>query len=225
VLALLRPGDILTHCFTGLSMKLVDDDGQVLDSAKRAWDSGVIMDIGHGMGSFSFEAAETLLAAGRRPDVISSDIHQMSVHGPMYDLPTCMSKFLHLGMSLRDVIQAVTSRPAEVLGIERDAGTLTPGSLADVALFRLHEGRFPFYDIDGGMREGRQLLTSTLTIIGGRPLEPLPAEPPAPWVEHPIWPEWAQVFTDQQATLRELGHTPAEMAAAAESSATAPSAS
>jgi dihydroorotase len=223
VLALLQPGDILTHCFTGLTMKLVDDRGQVLDSAKRAWDSGVIMDIGHGMGSFSFEAAEALLAAGRRPDVISSDIHQMSVHGPMYDLPTCMSKFLHLGMSLRDVVRAVTSRPAEVLGIERDVGTLRPGSLADVAAFRLHQGRFPFYDIDGAMREGRELLTNTLTVIGGRPLEPLAPERPAPWVEHPIWPEWAQAFTDQQEMLRRLGHTPAAMAAAAEQAVPAPS--
>jgi dihydroorotase len=200
-------------------MKLVDERGQVLESARRAWDSGVIMDIGHGMGSFSFEAAEALLADGRRPDVISSDIHQMSMHGPMYDLPTCMSKFLNLGLSLRDIVRATTARPAEVLGIERDIGTLAPGSFADVAVFRLHQGTFPFYDIDGGMREGRELLTNTATVIGGRPLEPLPAEKPAPWVEHPIWPEWAQVFTDQQDTLRQRGHTPEAMAAAAEQAA------
>ena len=216
VLALMRPGDILTHCFTGLTMKLVDDRGQLYDFAKRAWDAGVIMDIGHGTGSFSFETAEALTAAGRSPDVISSDLHQLSAHGPAYDLPTCMTKFLHLGMPLRDVFKAVTSRPAEILGIERDAGTLRPGSRADIALFRLHRGRFPLYDVSGTMREARELLTSTLTIVGGRPLELLPPEPPAPWVEHPVWPEAIRPFTEQQERLRELGHTPEAMAAAAE---------
>ena len=114
VLELMRPGDILTHCFTGLTMKLLDERGRIRDSAQRAWDSGIVMDIGHGMGSFSFETAEALLAAGRRPDVISTDLHQMSINGPAYDMPTCMSKFLQLGMSLRDVVAATTSRPAEV---------------------------------------------------------------------------------------------------------------
>jgi len=117
VLELMRPGDVLTHCFTGLLMKIVDDEGLLREFAKRAWDSGVVMDIGHGTGSFSYDTAEALMAAGRRPDVISTDLHQLSVKGPAYDLPTCMSKFLHLGMSLRDVVAATTVRPAEILGI------------------------------------------------------------------------------------------------------------
>ena len=179
------------------------------------------MDIGHGTGSFSFETAEALTAAGRRPDVISSDLHQLSINGPAYDLPTCMSKFLHLGLPLRDVVEATTSRPAEILGIARDAGTLRPGSRADVALFRLHRGRFPLYDISGAMREGSELLANTLTIVGGRPLERLAPDPPAPWAEDPIWPYAQQPFTEQQRTLRELGHTPTAMVAAAESGAPA----
>ena len=223
VLPLLRPGDILTHCFTGLTMKIVDDAGRLHDSAKRAWDSGVIMDVGHGTGSFSFETAEALMAAGRSPDVVSTDLHQLSAHGPAYDLPTCMSKLLHLGMATRDVVRAVTSRPAEILGIEQEVGTLRPGSAADIALFRLHEGRFPLYDIAGEMREARELLVNTLTIVGGRPLEPLPPDPPAPWVEEPIWPAAQQPFTQRQGLWRELGHTPAAMAAASERGATASS--
>lgn len=216
VLALMRPGDILTHCYTGLSMKLVDDEGRLHDFAARAWDAGVIMDIGHGTGSFSFATAEALMAAGRVPDVISTDLHQLSVNGPAFDLPTCMSKFLHLGLPLREVVRAATSRPAEILGCEQDVGTFRPGSRADVALFRLHDGRFPLYDISGAMREGRQLLANTLTIVGGRPLERLPAEPPAPWAQDPIWPHAQAPFTEQQKQLRELGHTPPAMAEAAE---------
>jgi len=91
----------------------------------------VIMDIGHGAGSFSFEVAEALLAAGRRPDVISTDAHQLSVRGPMFDLPTCMSKFLALGRPLAEVVRAATSRPAEVLGLGSELGTLRPGAFAE----------------------------------------------------------------------------------------------
>lgn len=202
VLALMRPGDILTHCCTGQSMRVVDDAGRLLDDARRAWDAGIIMDIGHGAGSFSFATAEAFVGAGRWPDVISSDIHQISVHGPMFDLPTCMSKFLALGMPLREVFRAATSRPAEVLGRGRDFGTLRPGAPADLALFRLHRGRFPLYDIHMQMREGAELLRNTLTLVGGRPLAPPAEESPALWIE----------LTEDQQRLAARGHTPPALA-------------
>jgi dihydroorotase len=197
VLALLRPGDILTHCFTGNSMRIVDERGALLEAARRAWDAGVIMDIGHGAGSFSFETAEALIGAGCRPDVISSDIHQLSIHGPLFDLPTCMSKFLALGMSFEQVVGAATARPAAALGLP-DLGALRPGAPADVALFRVHEGRFAFYDVHMNMREGTQLIRNTLTIAGGRPLVPTSDPAPAPWIE----------LSEAQRALIERGHTP-----------------
>jgi dihydroorotase len=215
VLGLMRPGDILTHCFTGLTMKIVDEGGRLYDFAKKAWDRGLIMDIGHGTGSFSWQTAEAVMASGRRPDVISTDLHQLSINGPAYDLPTCLSKFLHLGMSLEDVIRASTSRPADILGIKSEVGTLRPGSVADLALFRLLRGRFPLYDIWGAMRESEELLVNELTLAGGRRLDRLPPEPPAPWAEDPIWPAAQQPFTERQRLFRELGHTPTAMRATA----------
>jgi dihydroorotase len=216
VLALMRPGDILTHCFTGLDMKIVGDDGQLLDVARRAWDSGVVMDIGHGTGSFAYSTAEALMAAGRAPDVISTDLHQLSLKGPAFDLPTTMSKFLHLGMSLTDVVRATTSRPAELLGLDGELGTLRPGSLADVALFRLLPGRFPLYDIWGELREAEALLVNTLTLVGGRVLEPQPPQRPAPWAQEPVWPQLQKEFSDRLQEMRDRGHTPAALRAAAE---------
>jgi dihydroorotase len=216
VIELLRPGDILTHCFTGLTMKIVDDEGRLYEAVRRAWERGVVMDIGHGTGSFAFETAEALIAAGRKPDVISTDLHQLSINGPAYDMPTTMSKFLYLGMSLPEVVRASTSRPAEVLGIDREVGTLRPGSVADVALFRLLRGTFPLYDIWGARREARELLVNTLTIAGGRSLRRRPPDPPAPWAEDPVWPPAQQPFTEKQKTLRELGHDPASLRMAAE---------
>jgi dihydroorotase len=182
VVELMRPGDVLTHCSTGASMRVVDDDGRVSEAVRRAWEAGVVLDVGHGAGSFSWRSAEALLAAGIAPDVISSDVHAVSVLGPMFDLPTCLAKLLALGMPLRDVVRAATARPTEVLGMAGEVGTLQPGAWADVALFRLERGPVPLYDVDLEMREGRELLRNTLTLVGGRRLPPaLPEEPP-PWV-------------------------------------------
>lgn len=202
VLELLRPGDILTHCTTGHTMRIVDAAGKLLDTAKQAWESGIVMDVGHGAGSFAFATIEPLIRANYCPDVISSDIHQLSIHGPMFDLPTCMSKFLALGMSLPEVIRRTTRRPAEILGLQNEIGTLRPGALADVALFRMHHGKFPFYDVTMEMREGKHLLRNTLTILNGRLLQRLPEEAPAPWI----------TLTEHQQTLITRGHTPAMLA-------------
>lgn len=201
VLPFVRPGDILTHCFTGHNMKLVDDDGVLLEPALRAWDAGVIMDIGHGAGSFSFLTAEAMLAAGRKPDVISTDIHQLSVHGPLFDMPTCLSKFMALGMSLEEVIYAATTAPAHAMGLGDEVGTLQPGSYADVALFTLSEGRFPLYDVFMNERIGKHLLRNTHTIARGRIMERTPDGPTAPWIE----------LSAAQRTLVERGHTPEVM--------------
>ena len=198
VLGLMKPGDILTHCFTGQNMKIVDEKGKLLDAAKRAWDSGVVMDIGHGRGSFSYETAEALAGAGLWPDVISTDLHQFSISGPMFDLPTCLSKLLNLGMPLRQVIRSVTQRPAEVLGLQHEIGSLAPGRRADITLLRLEEGRFTFHDNFGIRREGRQMLRSTLTIVDGRPMPTLAADPLPPWIE----------LTPLQARLIQEGYAP-----------------
>lgn len=180
----LRPGDILTHCFTGQDMRILNDDGtvnpRILDLKKR----GLILDIGHGTGSFDYEVAEAMLAQGIPPDVISSDIHQLSVQGPMYDLPTTLSKFLNLGMSLCEVIRAATVTPARAMG-RPDLGTLAVGKPADVALFRQEEGDFTFHDIAMRPRAGHVRLVNAATFVNGEELPRLPERERAPWAELP----------------------------------------
>ncbi|RLT38112.1 MAG: amidohydrolase/deacetylase family metallohydrolase, partial [Chloroflexi bacterium] len=202
VLDFMRPGDILTHCFTGHNMRIIDDTGSLLDAAKRAWDSGIILDIGHGAGSFSFETAEKMIAAGYKPDVISTDIHQMSIHGPLYDMPTCLSKFLALGLSVEDVIDAATVHAAEAMGLGDEIGTLRVGALADVALFNVLEGDFPFYDVHMNQRNGKRLLRNTLTIVNGRELPRSVDGPTAPWIE----------LSESQRNLAAWGHSPEKLA-------------
>ncbi|MCA9864842.1 MAG: amidohydrolase family protein, partial [Thermomicrobiales bacterium] len=178
------PGDILTHCFTGQSMRIVDANGTPDPAILELHDRGLVLDIGHGTGSFSYETAEAMLAAGVLPDVISSDIHQMAIQGPMFDLPTTLSKFLNLGLSLPDVIERATSRPAKAMR-KPELGTIAPGSVADVALFRLEEGEYVFRDIHMNGRQGNVRLVNTLTMVDGEVLPHLPESPLHPWATIP----------------------------------------
>lgn len=181
---LLRPSDILTHCFTGQTMRIVDDNGTPDPAILELHEKGLVLDLGHGTGSFSYETAEAMLAAGVLPDVISSDIHQMAIQGPMFDLPTTLSKFLNLGLSLPDVIERATSRPAKAMR-KPELGTIAPGSVADVAIFRLEEGDYVFRDIHMNGRRGNVRMINTLTMVDGEVLPHLPESPLQPWATIP----------------------------------------
>ena len=182
IVALLRPGDLLTHSFTAGGMRLIDETGQPREAVRRALDNGLLLDLGHGAGGFAFEIAEQLAAHGIRPHVISTDLHQSSLWGPVYDLPTCIAKAMVLGMSLTDAIEACTAAPAKVLRLEGQIGTLRPGARADVAVVQMEEGDFELVDTRRVKRTAPIRLRNTATIVGGRVL---PAEAPnqkAPWM-------------------------------------------
>lgn len=184
ILRRLRPGDVITHCFTGRSMSLTGSDGLLREAALAARQRGVLFDVGHGSGSFTFASASAALGGGFAPDVISSDIHQLSAGGPVFDLPTCMNKMLALGVDLDGVVTATTRRPAEVVGMYPEIGTLRPGARADLALFELREGgEAPrLYDVALESRPATSWLEPVATIAGGRRLTTVEDDPPQPWV-------------------------------------------
>lgn len=200
VLEYLKPGDILTHCFTGGTMRVTAGDGLPHASIQKAIARGVILDVGHGAGSFDFAVAEGMLNAGILPDAISTDMHQISVHGPMFDLPTCMSKFLAIGVSLEHVIAATTAQPAKILNLP-DVGSLHVGAKADVAILRSYHGTFHFYDIAMATRQGSQLLACDTTILNGRIMPKSELPTPAPW----------STIRDYQQAIIDRGHTPQQM--------------
>jgi dihydroorotase len=152
---------------------------------REAVQRGVLLDVGHGAGGFSFHTAEVMLDAGLTPTTISSDLHQLSAHGPMVDLLTCMNKILALGVPLEDVATAATSAPARVAGVSSRAGTLAVSAPADLAVVALEEGSFELYDVTLQRRTAERRLRSVLTIVGGRILPPVLPEPPVPWVHVP----------------------------------------
>jgi dihydroorotase len=134
-----QPGDVITHCYHSRPGGILDARGRLLPEVVDAAARGVVFDVGHGRGSFSFEVARRALDQGLEPDTISTDLHSYNVGGPVHDLVTTMSKFLHLGLPLSDVIYRSSTRPAEMIGMGDRLGTLRPGALADVTLLELRQ--------------------------------------------------------------------------------------
>jgi dihydroorotase len=169
ILDRLRPGDILTHCYTGWKPGILDEEGLVIPEARDARRRGVIFDVGHGQGSFTFAVAERALEQGFPPDTVSSDLHRFNVDGPVFDLVTTLSKFVYLGLPFDDVIAMATARPSAIVGRGRDFGSLQPGMPADVTLVRLDDGPTTLIDAAGETRVARQRLTPMLTMRAGKP--------------------------------------------------------
>ncbi|HEY8746132.1 MAG TPA: amidohydrolase/deacetylase family metallohydrolase [Chloroflexota bacterium] len=167
VLDLMRPGDILTHCHTGRSNRIVNNQGTMRLDVREAHERGIVLDVGHGMGSFAFASAERLLDAGELPDTISTDVHSLNTAGPVYDLPTTLSKFLLLGMHLDAVVRCCTTNAARALG-RPDLGSLAVGAPADLAGLRLERGDFVLTDSMGESRRSSQRLCSDLTVRAGQ---------------------------------------------------------
>jgi len=166
VVSRLRRGDILTHCFRPFPNAPAAPDGSVREEIAAARERGVVFDIGHGGGSFGFRTAEAMLTAGFLPDVISSDVHALSINGPAFDQITTMSKLLSLGMALTDVIRASTVAPASAVG-QKEIGHLGVGAAGDASVIELAEGEFDYRDVLGETRKGRQRLSASGLVIGG----------------------------------------------------------
>jgi len=173
ILDLLRPGDVLTHAYSGAPnmggvFTNIVQDGRLLPAALAAKQRGVIFDVGHGGGSFDFTVAEVAIPAGCGPDTISSDIHVFSGNTPgMPFLPNVMSKFLAMGFSLEQVVSMATSAPAKIINRAPKIGTLQVGGPADVAIMDLVEGPVTFVDTRGNKRDGKLQLKPIQTVING----------------------------------------------------------
>jgi dihydroorotase len=167
VVSRLRSGDVLTHCFRPFPNSPVGPDGKVRPEVLAARQRGVLFDIGHGMGSFSFRTARAMLEAGFMPDTISSDIHALCINGPAFDQVTTLSKFLCLGVPLKEVIRASTENAARALS-RPDLGTLKPGSAGDAAILSLDEGAFDYADVVGEHVMGDRKINARGVVLAGR---------------------------------------------------------
>jgi dihydroorotase len=167
VLERLRPGDIVTHCFRPFPNTAVTSDGRVHQDVLNARARGVLFDIGHGSGSFGFQTAMAMLKNGFLPDVISSDVHTLSITGPAFNLLHTMSKFLALGVPLAEVVRATTINAAGAVRMT-DRGTLKPGLLGDATVLEVEKSRVTFEDVIGQHVDGTEKLVCRGIVLGGR---------------------------------------------------------
>jgi dihydroorotase len=165
---LLRKGDIFTHYLNGQAHGVLDANGKILPEVLEAKQRGVYFDPAQGGGHFSFEVAEKCLAQNFMPDTISTDLTNTSALGPVYDLPTQVSKFMALGIELEEAIELVTIRPARIFDYGSPIGTLKPGSEADVSIFEVRDGNFEFVDSAREKRSGRKMLINNAAIRRGQ---------------------------------------------------------
>ena len=172
----LHEGDLVAHCFTPGLMGILGRDGVLRESVLRARDRGVLFDVGHGNGSFSFEVARRALAQGFVPDLISSDLHAYNVEGPVFDLPTTITKFLALGLSFEEALRRATSEPGRLVG--RGCGTLKVGGRADLAVVRLVRESVTLGDARGELLTHDERLVIDATVLAGRRLHPDPLARP-----------------------------------------------
>src|SRR5882762_1389117 len=175
ILDLLRPGDVLTHAYSGApniggAFTNIAQDGKLLPAALAAKQRGVMFDVGHGGGSFDFSIADVAIPAGCAPDTISSDIHVFSGNSPGVPfLPNVMSKFMTMGFSLEQVVTMATTAPAKIINRAPKIGTLQVGAPGDVAIMELVEGPVTFVDTRNNKRDGKVALKPVQTVINGVP--------------------------------------------------------
>ena len=169
LLALLKPGDIVTHMFAPPPNSIIDDGGHILPEVMAARRRGVRFDLGNGRtGHLRWDIAESVLKAGFLPDTFSTDWTPEARTSQVINFPNVMSKFLMLGMSLDLVIACTTVNAARAFPVFHDRGTLKVGAPADVAVLELREGTFDFDDNFGNKRTGRQKLFPSATVLGGK---------------------------------------------------------
>lgn len=178
-----RPGDIYTHAYAGGGRgELID--GKVNPAIFVAQKKGIIFDIGHGGGSFVWRTAVQAFKEGYYPDSLSTDLHVTSMNAGMKDMTNVMSKFLALGMSVKDVVLRSTWNPAKEIKLEQ-LGNLSLGAPADVAVLRIEKGKFGFLDQRGGRLDGTQKFGCELTLRDGAVVYDLNGIAAEPWETMP----------------------------------------
>lgn len=167
IVALLGEGDLLTHCFNGKPNRILTPAGELRQAVREAMRRGLLLDIGHGGASFSFEVAELAIAQGILPHTISSDIYcKNRIKGPVYSLAHVMSKFFAIGMTLEQVLACVTHQAADALRLP-GKGRLEVGADADITLFEVSCGPTLFTDTEAGTRNGDRQLLPLAALVGG----------------------------------------------------------
>src|SRR5205807_7392622 len=174
----LGEGHIVTHSFDANEGGILGPAGRLDPAVARAGARGLLFDVRHGARSFAYRVARAAFAQDFPPDTVSSDLHAHNVAGPVYDQATTLSKLLHCGMNLAEVITAATAAPAAAIWRGREIGSLAPGSAADLTGFELRAGGWLLPDGAGQSEVVETLIIPRLVVRAGQvhrlePIEPV----------------------------------------------------
>lgn len=178
VLGLLTEGDIVTHCFNGKAGGSILEDEDLYRLAEQAAARGIVLDVGHGGASFSFDVAKAALERGLPPKTISTDLHNRSRDGSVWDMATTMSKLLSLGMKMEDVVTASTTAPRRAIGLAAD-GLLEKGKPAEFTLFDVVDADVTVEDSQGATSALHRMFEPRHAILGAEPVVAHRYIPPA----------------------------------------------
>ncbi|MDP7612792.1 MAG: amidohydrolase family protein, partial [Dehalococcoidia bacterium] len=164
----MQPGDIVTHCYA-YSKPMIDSHNKVHSYFYEARNKGILFDVGHGAGSFSFKIAKNAISQKFLPDTISTDMHVSSLISNHATMPEVMSKLLACGMDLNDVVQKSTYDPSKKIG-RSDLGSLSESTIADIAVLKISEGDFGLTDNGSGIRvlNSNKRIECEMTIKDGK---------------------------------------------------------
>jgi dihydroorotase len=169
IAAMLRPGDIITHCYTPQIPSVLDERGRLRRGMLEAQARGVIFDVGHANNHFVFDLVRRAMGEGLLPDVISTDLHgRLPATNPVVDLPTTMTKLLALGLPIERVIEATTTVPARAIGWGDRIGRLEAGHEADITVLQLRDEPIELRDSLGSRLVAPERITVRWTIRAGR---------------------------------------------------------
>lgn len=178
-LPLMEEGDILTHIYTGLQGRVLQENGKVLPEYIEAGKRGVIMDAAHGNSNFTYAVARKMIGQGYYPDTLSTDLTKTSMTGPVYGLTVTMSKFLALGLPFEKMIPMVTVNPAKAMGIADRKGSLKPGMDADISVLDIKSAKWRVMDCNNEPLDIEKLIVPVMTVKAGALIPPKPvAQPP-----------------------------------------------
>jgi len=165
----MRPGDIITHSFENISerMPVVDENGKLRPLVLEAKERGILFDVGHGGAGFWFNQAIPALEQGLWPNSFGTDLHRFSMNAGMKDMLNVMSKYLNMGMPLKEVLIRGSYYPSKAIKRD-DLGNLSPGNIADVAILSVRSGDFGFIDARNNGIKGDKKLEAELTIRAGK---------------------------------------------------------
>jgi dihydroorotase len=174
IAATLRPGDVITHCYTPQKPSIIDEQGKLLPEVRKAKERGVIFDVGHAGGHFDFNLVQRAMGEGIVPDIISSDLHGKLAQpgfGVVGDLPMVLTKFLPLGLSLEQIIANCTVNAARAVGWQDRIGSLEVGREADIAVLQVLDDPVMLRDSVGAEKLHRQRIAARWTIRAGEVFE------------------------------------------------------